>query len=312
VFQVSDGAGGMGPFPHSTHGGFHVSSSGIAARTNPERTNRWLLIGAVALAVLAGILVFAALANVGSDDGTPAAVAGEGTIQVIVATDTIRPGTVVTEDMVQVRTVGSTDSLVPGAIADESIVVGQVARTEILANQQISSRHFSVGTGGALPFSYTVPDGMRALSVGVNEVSAVAGLVFPGDRVDLIITLTQVGTGDTEVIRVETLLEDVELLAFAQTALEAAPPATDDAAGDTPGSSAGDRGLPPDTFDPNPRAGTATLALTPQQVHTVVAAQRMGSITLALRHPGDREQGAQAAPVFFNQAGFVPPPPPGE
>jgi pilus assembly protein CpaB len=298
----------MGPVPQATHGGSTLSS-GIAARTNPERTNRWLLIGAVALAVVAGILVFAALANFGGDDATTA-VAGPGDIEVLVATQTINAGTLITADMFETRTVASTADLVPGAISDQTQAVGQVARDSILANSQLSTRHFAISGTGDDQFSVTVPPGKRAQTISVGEITSVAGLVVPGDRVDLIVTYTLPGTGDQEIIRVEPLLQDVELLAFAQTTLEAvAPGATDDPAEVVPGDALGNTGRQPSDLSPNPGAGSATLALTPEQVLQVVAAQRMGSISLSLRHPGDRDA-IDVSPIFSGPAGLVPPIPP--
>jgi pilus assembly protein CpaB len=68
------------------------------------------------------------------------------------------------------------------------------------------------GSGGGLPVS--IPAGMRAVSVGVDDVVAVAGFVTPGTIVDVLATGT-VAEGNGESIT-RTILEHAKVLAVGQ------------------------------------------------------------------------------------------------
>jgi Flp pilus assembly protein CpaB len=161
----------------------------IVAQMSPERMNRWLLIGAAAFAVLAGALVFALLANVGSDDGGGgggAAAAGD-RVSVLVATETISPGTIVTADMLELASFEQR-YIVPDKVDDVSSIIGSRAAVRVLQGQQISRLQF-IGEGGTDVPGITpeIPPGHFAYAVSITEVSGVAGLIVPGDRVDIVV-----------------------------------------------------------------------------------------------------------------------------
>ena len=70
---------------------------------------------------------------------------------------------------------------------DTKSLVGTVARLPIAAGQPITNaRIVHPGEQGFL--AAALKPGMRAITVGVSEISGIAGLVFPGDRVDLLLT----------------------------------------------------------------------------------------------------------------------------
>ena len=84
--------------------------------------------------------------------------------------------------------------LVRGA-ADEAELVGAVVRRPVGVGQPITAG--SVVKPGERGFLAAVLEpGMRAISVPVDEASGNAGLIFPGDRVDLILTQTIEIAGD--------------------------------------------------------------------------------------------------------------------
>ena len=67
----------------------------------------------------------------------------------------------------------------------------------IAANEPITESKLALqGAGAGLP--PTIPPGMRAMSVKVNEVIGVAGFVVPGTRVDVIVTLRRAGRSTRE------------------------------------------------------------------------------------------------------------------
>lgn len=282
--------------------------SSIAAGANPERTNRWLLIGAAALAVLTGVLLFAALANFGGGDSNKSstqAVAGD--TEVLVAKQTIQANTKITADMFETASVSSA-SLVDGAVTDQAQVLGKVARTIVLKGEQLTTNRIGTVEGKAEPgFRDTIPPGRRAVSVKVTEVTSVAGLLLPGDRVDIIATFTE-NLGQNETVRVETVLQNIEVLAFAQQSLEALPSLNAQGTPIATDSSEGSLGERPTDIAPNKSAGTATLSLSPEEVQIIVAAVAKGELTLALRAPADSETPA-IADRRIDDSGFVIPTP---
>jgi pilus assembly protein CpaB len=77
---------------------------------------------------------------------------------------------------------------VPGSFAKVEDVVNRGVIAQVLENEPITPTKLApVGGGAGLP--PTIPQGMRALSVRVNEVVGVAGFVVPGTRVDVCVTL---------------------------------------------------------------------------------------------------------------------------
>ncbi len=107
-----------------------------------------------------------------------------------------------------------------------------------------------------------IPKGMRAYAIDVNEQSGVSGFVLPDHRVDVV----QIEQGPPGQMQAEAVLQDVLVLASGQTFTR------------------------PD--DRSIQARTVTLAVTPEQVETLVAAKQRGSLTLSLRGVNDHEQTA--------------------
>src|SRR5260370_10237101 len=90
-------------------------------------------------------------------------------------------------------------------------LITPVAENELVIESKLSPQE----AGAGLPA--TIPEGMRALSVAVNEVVGVAGFVIPGTIVDVLVTGRLPGTshgGDDNITR--TILEDVRVLAAGQ------------------------------------------------------------------------------------------------
>ncbi|KAK48173.1 pilus assembly protein CpaB [Caballeronia jiangsuensis] len=109
-----------------------------------------------------------------------------------------------------------------------------------------------------------VKPGMLAVSVAVDDVSGNAGLIQPGDYVDLLLTQQMDRRTDLPNLAVssETIVEQVRVLAVGS---EINRPKI----GDAP--------------DSNNRARTVTLEVTPRKGEVVSGASRLGSLSLALR-----------------------------
>jgi pilus assembly protein CpaB len=163
----------------------------------------------------------------------------------------------------------------------ETDFVGSVVRKGIVAGQPITDAGVvKVGERGFL--AAVLKPGLRAITVPVNATSAIAGLVFPGDRVDLILTHKYQSAGGENGRKLrqasETLLTNVRILAIDQS--------TDDQKG-----SNGKK-----TTQRVPK--TTTLEVTPKQVEIIHVALTLGQLSLSLRSLAKKEtEQARSDPV---------------
>jgi len=254
-----------------------------------SRGNRGLLILALITGLVAAIVVFVALnQGGGGSDNAKTGSAVTTTSAVVVAKSDIAAGTEITADMVKVIEVPNS-LLVRDAFTSTQLVVGEAARYPIAAGEQVTRARVGPNTEGD-GLAFVVPAGMRAIAVKVDEITGVGGLILPGDRADVIAVISdQAGADNPD--RVVTVLQDVEVLAVAQSAQEPVPAADEEAAAqaETDGASTTSGQLPEDA-EPQPSARTVTLALTPEQVQLLALVQEEGSIYLSLRRFGDNAQ----------------------
>ncbi len=157
--------------------------------------------------------------------------------------------------------------------------VGGVVRASIAAGQPITDiRVVKPGQQGFL--AAVLEPGMRAVSVSVNAETGLAGFVFPGDRVDVILThgmKEEDAEGNQFTKRAsETVLQNVRILAVDQSMNDQSQEAA--------------------------IAKTATLELTPKQAEILTVTAQLGVLSLSLR--GLQEEEAQIA------GGFLAPPVP--
>ena len=91
----------------------------------------------------------------------------------------------------------------------------RVVLTPIEANEPILASKIT-GPGQRATLSATLQDGMRAVTIRVNDVEGVAGFVLPGDRVDVALTRQNDRTAATT----DVVLQNMRVLAIDQTADE--------------------------------------------------------------------------------------------
>ena len=203
----------------------------------------------------------------------PPAEEGEGpaaTTDVVVAARPMNVGYVLSQEDVKVVEWPG-ESLPSGYAADVSEVVDRGLITPVAANEPLLSGKLArAEAGGGLPI--TIPEGMRAISVAVNEVIGVAGFVLPGTRVDVLVTAAEPGGGteDTQIV-----LQDVEVLSSGQMIER-------------------NRQGQPQT------ASVVTLLVTPEQAETLTLAADQGQLQLALRNTLDRDTVATEGQVVSN------------
>ncbi|OWK33526.1 Flp pilus assembly protein CpaB [Sphingomonas dokdonensis] len=153
-----------------------------------------------------------------------------------------------------------------GAQFDMRNVLGTVVRNAITAGQPITQGAL-VKPGDRGFLAAALGPGMRAVTVPVSTQSSVAGFVFPGDRIDLLLTQSVEGGGDGPPLRVaETILRNLRVLATDQRTSQ-----EKDEAGNTV----------VHTFS------TVTIEATPKIAEQIAVAQTMGTISLSLRSIAD-------------------------
>src|SRR5262249_5346124 len=150
-----------------------------------------LLLLAIVIGALGAALVYRQLRSLRSEieaarQGAP------GTVDIVVASDTIPVGSHIGEQ--QVKVVGWPETLVPdGAIKDPKAVINSVARVTIPKNQPLSQSQLLGQGAEVLPAM--IPDGMRAMSVRVDDVTGVSGFITPNSRVDGLVAGSPGGEG---------------------------------------------------------------------------------------------------------------------
>ncbi|MEQ1868453.1 MAG: Flp pilus assembly protein CpaB [Vicinamibacterales bacterium] len=203
---------------------------------------------------------------------------------VVAATHALPAGARVTDADVKLVAWPSSAKL-PGAFEKLEQVVNRGVVSALLENEPLSETKLApLEAGAGLP--PTIPTGMRAISVRVNEVVGVAGFVTPGTRVDVLVTLKQ--QDQTSVTRV--VVGNVTVL--------------------TAGTSyAQDKSKPAEAMP----SSVVTLLLAPSDAERVVLASNDGQIMLSLRNPMDVEPtttpGSKTA-TLFGEPFLVPPPAP--
>jgi pilus assembly protein CpaB len=132
------------------------------------------------------------------------------TTRVVVAASNLKLGSVLRED--DLGTVDFEGSLPEGAVLTKQEAIGRGVISDLYKGEPIlESRLAAPGAGGGL--AATIPPGMRACAIKVDEVVGVAGFVTPGMRVDVLISGNPPEGGNTtEGPRVKTLLQNIAVL----------------------------------------------------------------------------------------------------
>jgi len=221
--------------------------------------SRLLMIGGLALAV--GLLVSYTVYNrlrsfAGSSNN-------ERGVPVVMAADDIQVGTKLEAHDVHVVTLPQS-AVPPGAFSGTSQVLGRGAILPVSKGEFIlPSKLAALNAGTGLPSM--IPQGMRAVSVRVNDVVSVAGFVQPGSHVDVLAT----GSGGNE-RQTTTVLENVLVLAVGKN-LDRTPSADAQT------------------------APVITLAVSPDDAQKLALVSQEGRIQLSLRNPMDTRKGGIGA-----------------
>jgi pilus assembly protein CpaB len=218
----------------------------------------------------------------------------QSTVYIVVAVHALSPGDTV--DSAALRLVAwPRDLMPPGAFTSLEGLTGKVVKNSLSVNQPLVAAALLAPekTGGVLPL--LIPEGMRAMSIAVDDVSDMAGFVLPHSRVDVLVSVAPGGGPNAEPGSggdlTKIVLQNIEVLAAAQT-LEAGT-------------------------DQSHIAKVVTLLVTPEQSERLAAASRLGTLQLAMRNFTDQQQpvthgisvaGLVGAPLSIPPPEAAPPP----
>ncbi len=198
-------------------------------------------------------------------------------VDVVLARHDILDRKLISQDDVEVSQVPR-KYLQPGAVRSVEELEDRVTVTPIKKGEQVLATKL-IGIGGQTGVSFVVKDGYRAVSVAVDEVTGVGGLVRPGDYVDIIGTF-ELTMGGRSQKRSKTLFENVPVLAVGSSHVVGQPISG-------LGSEVDDHGH----LSNNPYAFTqVTVSLPPQEAQDLILAQESGVISLIARYPLDKNQ----------------------
>lgn len=152
-----------------------------------KRSNRLILLIGFFLAAVAFVGVVLLLGNQGGGGGGVQPDANTSTI--VVASANIELGTTITEDLVETQEVKLTEKPV-GSYTLESEVIGRAVTTQLTKGQQVDANAFSTSTVNP-DVARLLDPGKRAIAVSVDQVSGVGTLLKPGDRVDVVLALSE-------------------------------------------------------------------------------------------------------------------------
>lgn len=169
---------------------------------------------AVIALVLAGVaswLVYDYLAKKGKESE---ASKGQG---IVVATSDIPVGSKLNTTHMKIMNWPAA-SIPPGSFSDPKAVVDRVSIRPIGPGEPFTESKLMPkdGTPGAGIMTYIIPEGHRAVTVGVNEVAGVAGFLSPHNKVDVVLTTIPPGSTDPNATISKIVLQNVPILATGQ------------------------------------------------------------------------------------------------
>ncbi len=132
--------------------------------------------------------------------------------QIVVASHDVAPGTTLRADDLRLQSIPA-DVSAAGTFGQLSDLVGRVTVAGLGKEQAVvGSLLAPAGSGGGL--QSLIPEGMRAITLEVNEFSGVGGLLIPGCRVDVLATLRKEGEDETTT---RTVAQNLEVKAVGQS-----------------------------------------------------------------------------------------------
>jgi pilus assembly protein CpaB len=228
-----------------------------------------LLVGALVIAVITAVMAKNMFAGAGANQAAAAQAVPTGP-KILVARKNLPVGTIIDQESLSFQ--AWPKELVQNAYyqegapeADMAKLIGTVVRNPITAGQPVTQGSL-VGPNDRGFLAAALGPGMRAVTVPVSTSSGNAGFIFPGDRVDMVLTQEVTGGGEGPALKVsETIVRNLRVLATDQR------------------------------FDAKDEEGktvvkkfdTVTVEATPRIAEKIAVAQSLGQLSLSLRSIAD-------------------------
>ena len=228
-----------------------------------------LLIGALIIAIGTALAARSMFAGEAAPAVEAAPVEPQGP-KVLVAKRSLPPGTIITADAIGFQL--WPEELVQDAYfidgeANMEALLGTVVRHQVTAGEPVTQGSL-VAPGDRGFLAAALGPGMRAVTVPVSARTGVGGFVFPGDRIDLVLTQTVEGDEGAGLRASETILTNLRVLATDQS---------------TETTTTDDGRTVVRAFR------TVTLEVTPRIGEKIAVAQTIGTLSLSLRSIADNQ-----------------------
>ena len=178
----------------------------------------------------------------------------------VIAAKQVPEGTRLTAKMLKEKTIPK-DYAPAGVYKKAEQVVNQFSAVTLYSDQPIVEGQVA-SENTAKELTYKVPEGKRAITIAINAVSGVAGLIKPGDSVDLLLNYERVSASSNDPKEnAVTILQNIQVLAV---------------------------GMDLQKKEGVQAAENITLAVSPQDAELVVLSESLGKLKLTLRPIADK------------------------
>jgi pilus assembly protein CpaB len=239
-----------------------------------DRKKLILLVGALVIAIGTALAARSLFVGAGAPKAEATQLQAKGP-KVLVAQRALPVGTIITQDSIAFQEWPKDmvqDAYFLDGEADLPKLMGTVVRYPVTAGQPLTQGAL-VAPGDRGFLAAALGQGMRAITIPVSQQSGVAGFVFPGDHVDLVLTQTVKGTEGLPLKASETILRNLRVLAT-------------------------DQSTETETTDGKTVVHafkTVTLEVTPRIAEKVAVAQTIGTLSLSLRSIADNQSELERA-----------------
>lgn len=241
-----------------------------------DRKKLVLLLGALIIAIGTAMAARSMFAGASAPQAEAAAPVEPEGPKVLVAKRALPVGTIITADAVGFQLWPKEmvqDAYFIDGEADMSKLLGTVVRHPITAGEPVT-RGGLVAPGDRGFLAAALAPGMRAITVSVSAKTGVGGFVFPGDRVDMLLTQAVSGDEGAELKTTETILRNLRVLATDQSTSSETTP---------------------DGKTVVQQSRTVTLEVTPRIAEKISVAETIGTLSLVLRSIADNQSELERA-----------------
>ncbi|MEO7246944.1 MAG: Flp pilus assembly protein CpaB, partial [Novosphingobium sp.] len=232
-----------------------------------------LLLGALVIAIGTALAARSLLTGASAQKADAAVQAAPTGPKVLVAQRALPAGTIITADSIGFQQWPKQmvqDAYFVEGEADMSKLLGTVVRFPVTAGQPVTQGAL-VKPGDRGFLAAALGAGMRAVTISTSAKSGVAGFVFPGDHIDLMLTQTvrgaDSGSADLPLKTTETILKNLRVLAT-------------------------DQSTESEVVDGKTvvhQFSTVTIEVTPRIAEKIQVAETIGTLSLALRSIADNQ-----------------------